>query len=95
MMTSVLAIVDADREAELLAGYRELEEGPKPEGLVRSELLHSRDGHWLIQTVWRDREALGALRAAGAPPAAARLFEQVGAKPELHDFLSIEARLGE
>jgi hypothetical protein len=69
ILTDVSATVDPDRESELVAGFQELISGPVPDGLIRTELLRGADGRWRIQTVWRDRDALGAMRAASEPPA--------------------------
>lgn len=94
VITSVALVVPADREAEVVPAYRELvENGHRPEGLLRSELLHGQAGRWVIQTLWRDREAILAARASGAPPAALLLAEQVGAE-HTHDVLTVEAVLG-
>jgi len=68
ILTDVSATVDPDRESELMAGFQELISGPVPDGLIRTDLLRGEDGRWRIQTVWRDREALGAVRAAPEPP---------------------------
>ncbi|MCH7230927.1 hypothetical protein L0U85_08700 [Glycomyces sp. L485] len=86
VLTEVSAVVAPEREADLLAAYRDLVEGPLPDGLVRTELLSGYDGHWRIQTLWRDHAALEAMRAAPEPPAAPRLFREVGAEPELALF---------
>ncbi|MDV9171867.1 hypothetical protein R6V09_17285 [Streptomyces sp. W16] len=84
VLTEVSAVVAAEREADLVAAYRELVARPFPDGPVRSELLSGQDGHWRIQTLWQDRAALDAMRAAypGGPPAP-RLFREVGAAPAL------------
>ncbi|HWJ80965.1 MAG TPA: antibiotic biosynthesis monooxygenase [Nocardioides sp.] len=82
VLTEVFAVVAADREDELLRGFDRLLEEPTPDGLLRTELLRGTDG-WRIQTLWRDRAALDAMRASGEPPAAPRLFASVGAEPSL------------
>jgi hypothetical protein len=86
VLTEVSAVVAADREASLLAGYRDLLGQPMPDGLLRTELLRGQDGQWRIQTLWRDRAALDAMRAGPEPPAAPRLFREVGAEPVLTVF---------
>jgi hypothetical protein len=91
ILTDVSATVAADRERDLLMGYRELLAQPVPEGLVRTELLRGREGQWRIQTLWRDRAALDAMRAGSEPPAALLLFHQVGADPALIVFEVVEA----
>ncbi|HLO36171.1 MAG TPA: antibiotic biosynthesis monooxygenase [Candidatus Deferrimicrobium sp.] len=83
VLTEVGASVAPDREIELLTGFRELIRQPTPDGLLRTELLRGADGRWRIQTLWRDRAALDAMRAASEPPAAPRLFRSVGAEPTL------------
>ncbi|GAB4099403.1 hypothetical protein [Sinomonas halotolerans] len=83
VLTEVSAEVPADRQALVLAGYRAMAAGPFPEGLLRSELLRGSDGLWRVQTLWRDRAALEAMRAAPEPPAALRLFRSVGVEPAL------------
>lgn len=92
VLTEVSAEVEPDRENELVAGFRELLEGPVPDGLLRTELLRGSDGSWRIQTLWRDRAALDAMRASPEPPAAPALFTQVGGKPSL-TILEVEAQL--
>ncbi|HET7724309.1 MAG TPA: hypothetical protein VFK68_06695 [Propionibacteriaceae bacterium] len=90
VMTEVTAVVDAEQESSLVEGFRRLLDGPKPDGLERTELLRGRDGSWRIQTLWRDQQALDAMRAAPEPPAAPTLFRQVGAEPSLQ-ILVVEA----
>jgi hypothetical protein len=86
ILTEVSAKVDSDREPELVAGFQELVAHPVPDGLLRTDLLRGNDGSWRIQTVWRDRDALEAMRAAPLPPAAPRLFGSVGAEPSLQIY---------
>jgi quinol monooxygenase YgiN len=86
VLTEVSAVVAPEREAALVAAFRELVAQPMPDGLVRTELLSGQDGRWRIQTLWRDRAALDAMRAAPDPPAAPRLFREVGAYPALAIF---------
>ncbi len=83
VVTSVDAKVDAEHESDLIAGYRRIIAGDRPEGLLRSELLRGQDGAWRIQSAWRDLEALNEVRNSGSPPAALALFESVGAE---HSF---------
>ncbi|NUR01181.1 MAG: hypothetical protein HOY79_33030 [Streptomyces sp.] len=86
VLTEVSAVVAAEREADLVAAYRALVVGPLPEGLIRTELLSGKEGRWRIQTLWRDRAALDAMRASPDGAAAPRLFRAVGADPELALF---------
>ena len=86
ILTDVSATVDPAREEELVSGFQNLIAEQVPDGLVRTELLRGADGSWRIQTVWRDRDALHAMRAAAEPPAAPRLFLSVGADPSLQVY---------
>ena len=83
VLTEVTASVDPTREDDLIAGFQGLLRSAVPEGLLRTELLHGPEGHWRIQTLWRDRAALDAMRAGSQPPAAPALFRSVGADPTL------------
>ena len=89
IVTVVDATVDPAREAELLEGYRQMNEDVKPDGWMRSELLRGQDGAWRIQTTWRDREAVIALRQSGVRPAALDLLERVGAEHS-HGVYTVE-----
>lgn len=89
LVTMVSAVVAKERETEFLDGYRALNASEKPDGLLRSELLRERDGGYVIQTVWRDRDALMAARNTNTPPAALALLDKVGATHS-HDVLTIE-----
>lgn len=82
VLTEVRATVDPSRHEALVAGFEALLAASPPEGLLRTELLQV-DGEWRIQTLWRDREALAAMRSSTAEPAAPKLFRSVGAHPEL------------
>jgi heme-degrading monooxygenase HmoA len=79
VVTTVDTRIEPEREQDLIEGFRQMTAGPKPEGFIRSELLRGQDGAWRIQTTWRDRDALLALRATGEPPAALALIERLGA----------------
>jgi quinol monooxygenase YgiN len=89
VMTAVTAIVAPEKETELTDGFRDLTAGPKPDGLVRSELLRGQKGVWRIQSVWRDREALEAMRSSGDRPSALSLFDKVGAEHS-HEVFWVE-----
>jgi quinol monooxygenase YgiN len=86
IVTAVSARVDAVRADELVEGFRRLVEGPTPVGLLRSELLRGPDERWVVQTLWRDRQALDAMRATAEVPAALQLFIDVGVQPTLEIF---------
>jgi heme-degrading monooxygenase HmoA len=84
------ANVNAERESELIDGYRHMIDSEQLDGLIRSELLRGQDGRWRIQSTWRDLEALQAVRKLGKPPAALELLESVGAEHS-HTWFVIEA----
>ena len=93
VLTAVALVVPSDREDEVVDAYRELTAaGPRPDGLLRSELLRGREGRWQVQTLWRDREAVLAARGSGAQPVATRLAERLGAEHS-HDVLTLEETL--
>jgi heme-degrading monooxygenase HmoA len=86
ILTVVTATVASDREDELLAGFQSLAAAPIPDGLLRTQLLQGADSDWLIQSLWRDRDALDNMRAGSEAPAAPRLFHSVGADTSLQIF---------
>lgn len=92
ILTEVAATVSEDRAADLQTGYAALVNGSLPDGLLRTELLHGPDGQWRIQTLWRDRDALDAMRTSGEP-AAPKLFREVGAEPTL-TVLEVSSTVG-
>ena len=79
VMTTIDTVIEPEHEQDLIEGFRHMTEGRQPEGLVRSELLRGHGGAWRIQTTWRNRDALLALRASGEPPAALALLDRLGA----------------
>jgi hypothetical protein len=93
ILTEVSAVVPSDRVPALLDGFRRLLDQAMPDGLVRTELLRGDGDAWRIQSLWRDRAALDAMRAGPQPPAAPQLFREVGAEPTLR-ILTVEARGG-
>jgi hypothetical protein len=92
-LTVVSATVSPERESELTEGFRRLAAARRPEGLLRTELLRGQNGTWRIQTLWRDRAVLEALRTSGKPPAALELFRSVGAD-HTHEFFFVEQSYG-
>lgn len=89
VVTAVTLVVPPSREAEVAPAYRDLVAGgPRVAGLLRSELLRATDGRWLVRTLWRDRDAVLAARAAGVPPAALLMAERLGADHS-HDVLTV------
>ena len=91
IMTVTSARVDPTREADLIAAYRAVLAGKRPDGLVASALMRTQDYQWQIATLWRDRAALDAMRAGPEPPAAPRVFRSAGAEPVLTVFEVVEA----
>jgi hypothetical protein len=89
IVTATDATVAADREDDLLEGYRAMLEADQPDGMLRSELLRGPNGSWRIQTTWRDMVALQAVRASGKPPAALALLDSLGAEPS-HSWFIVE-----
>lgn len=83
VLSEVRAVVSAAAEEDLVRLFRELLEQPLPDGLLRTELLRDGDGTWRLQSLWRDRSALEAVRTGPEPPAAPTLFRSVGAEPTL------------
>jgi heme-degrading monooxygenase HmoA len=91
VLSEVSATVRPDREGEFLAGFAELVSLPRPDGLLRTELLRGPDGEWRVQTLWRDLEALAATRVTPEPPRTApQVFHSVGAEPML-EILEVES----
>jgi heme-degrading monooxygenase HmoA len=82
VLTEVRAMVHPSREDDFVARFQAMLAGPRPDGLLRTELLHT-GGEWRVQTLWRDRQALEAMRAGSDEPAAPALFRSVGSEPEL------------
>ncbi|MEX5258132.1 antibiotic biosynthesis monooxygenase [Kocuria arenosa] len=89
VVTTTDTTIEPEREQDLIEGFRRMVAGPRPDGLVRSELLRGQGGAWRIQTTWRDRDALMALRAAGELPAALALLDRLGA-PHSHSVHTME-----
>jgi hypothetical protein len=63
IMTEVSAIVAGERAGDVVAAFAELAQRPLPDGLARTELLEGPGGEWKIQSLWRDRATLDAMRA--------------------------------
>lgn len=88
-MAAGTATIPPEREGEFLAAFRELSQADKPEGLQRSELLRAKDGRWVIQSLWRDREAIAEARQGGRKPAALALLDSLGAT-HTHELFTVE-----
>src|SRR4051812_35574291 len=82
VLTEVRATVQPASQEALVAAFKALLAEPRPEGLLRTELLNV-DGQWRIQSLWRDRQALADMGSSSEEPAAPKLFRSVGARPEL------------
>ncbi len=90
VVSEVSAVVRPEQEDEFLAGFREMVALPRPDGLLRTELLRGSDGQWRIQTLWRDLDALASTRVTPEPPRTApQVFRSVGAEPTL-EILDVE-----
>jgi quinol monooxygenase YgiN len=83
ILTIVTADVDQARAPDVIAAYETLLAGGLPDGLLETQLLGDGEGHWAIHSLWRDRAALDAMRAAPEPPAAPALFRRFTAEPTL------------
>lgn len=83
ILTIVTADVDQGRGQDLIAAYQSLLAGGLPDGLLETRLLGDGQGHWAIHSLWRDRAALDAMRAAPEPPAAPTLFRRFSGEPAL------------
>lgn len=92
VVTTIDTVIELEHEQDLIDGFRHMTAGPQPEGLIRSELLRGQGGAWRIQTTWRDRDSLLALRATGEPPAALALLERLGA-PHSRTVYTVEHSL--
>jgi len=68
VVSEVSAVVGPEQEDEFLARFREMVALPRPDGLLRTELLRGSDGEWRIQTMWRGLDPLAAARVTPLPP---------------------------
>ena len=83
VLTMVSAEVDQSQAEQLIAAYETLLAAGLPDGLLETQLLGDGQGRWAIHSLWRDRAALDAMRAAPEPPAAPALFRRFSADPAL------------
>jgi quinol monooxygenase YgiN len=62
------------------AGIKQLDPG-----IVGTYLIQKANNAevWQILTVWKDQEALDAMRKSGQTPGAVRMFRSAGAQPEM------------
>ncbi len=80
-VTIVEGAVEPAREGDLRSAWSEVTAAALPEGFIESSLLRTEDGTWRIVTVWESVEAVMAMRATGAKPAALTMFELAGSRP--------------
>jgi hypothetical protein len=83
LLTVVSAEVDETRADELVGAFEALLAEGLPDGLLATQLLGDGRGHWAIHSLWRDADALAAMRAAPEPPAAPALFRRFSGEPTL------------
>jgi quinol monooxygenase YgiN len=88
VMTILEAQVAPDRWDALRSSYEARARLPDSGEIVESFLVQGTDdaGTWRIVTVWRDREALEALRSSGETPTGVLIFRDAGAEPRLTIF---------
>ena len=84
VITILEARVAADKSAALEQAFREAITQLDP-GITQTFLLHSPTDPdlWRIATVWRDRQALDAMRRSPEPPRGILIFRAAGAEPVL------------
>ncbi len=87
VMTILESHVAADKQSVLQAAFEkataQLDAGIEETSLASSSADPTL---WRIVTVWRDRNALDAMRASGETPRGVLLFRQAGAEPSLAIF---------
>ena len=90
-MPPVLTILEAHvpqaRQADLQSAYHSAAHDAFPPGLVRSTLLQATNDRtvWRIETLWKSRQALDAMRGEGTPRGVL-IFRAAGAEPSLTVF---------
>lgn len=87
VLTILESHVSPDKQAALQSAFEtataQLDPGIEQTFLVRS---NGDPTLWRIMTVWRDREALDAMRASGETPRGVLIFREGGAEPSLAVF---------
>jgi quinol monooxygenase YgiN len=88
VMTILEAQVAPDRWDALRSSYEARARLPDSGEIVESFLVQGTDdaGTWRIVTVWRDQEALDAMRGSGETPTGVLIFRDAGAEPRLTIF---------
>jgi hypothetical protein len=88
VMTVLEAQVAADRWDALRRSYEARARLPDSGAIVESFLIQGTDdgSTWHIVTVWRDQEALDAMRGSGETPTGVLIFRDADAEPRLTVF---------
>lgn len=88
VMTVLEAQVAADRWDALRRSYEARARLPDSGAIVESFLIQETDdgNTWRIVTVWRDQEALDAMRGSGETPTGVLIFRDADAEPRLTIF---------
>jgi quinol monooxygenase YgiN len=88
VMTILEAQVAPERWDALRRSYLARARLPDSGAIVESFLIQGTDddGTWRIVTVWRDQEALDAMRGSGETPAGVLIFRDADAEPRLTIF---------
>jgi quinol monooxygenase YgiN len=88
VMTILEAQVAPERWEALRRSYEERARLPDSGAIVESFLIQGTDDGdtWRIVTVWRDREALDAMRGSGETPTGVLIFRDADAEPRLTVF---------
>jgi hypothetical protein len=88
VMTILEAHVVAEQWDALRSSYEARARLPDSGAIVESFLIQGTEdrGTWRIVTVWRDQEALDAMRGSGETPAGVLIFRDADAEPRLTIF---------
>lgn len=88
VMTILEAQVARERWDALRESYEARARLPASGSIVESFLIQATDdpSTWRIVTVWRDREALEAMRSSGDTPTGILIFRDADAEPRLTVF---------
>ena len=93
LVTVVEGRVPTERSGVFEAAYATLLTMPIPNGLITTQLLRDTadPDAWRIETVWRDRESIDAMRAQGTP-LAVKLFRDAGVEPSVSVFERVASK---
>jgi quinol monooxygenase YgiN len=88
VMTILEAQVAPTRWDALRESYEARARLPESGAIAESFLVQSDDdpNTWRIVTIWRDREALNAMRSSGETPTGVLIFRDADAEPRLTVF---------